>query len=196
MINTGLPYMVFLQIIKSKFILLIVFFFTHLTNAQQVNIGPNIGAKAPKIVALDKKGQAISREALQGEKGLILLFFRSADWCPFCQKHLIEFNEQAKQLKNLGYGLAAVSYDNTQVLSTFTKKHNINYPLLSDIEANTMINYGILNSRYGKKSKHYGIPFPGVIVINQQGNITHKHFFEGYKKRVKFTELYNNLKVL
>lgn len=188
--------MTLLQTLPSKLVLLSLVIFTQLSFAKSIDIGPEIGYKAPVLAALDKNGQQVSTKSLNGENGLIILFFRSADWCPFCQKHLIEFNEQAKNLKKLGYGLAAISYDDEKVLNDFSLKHDISYPLLSDIDAKTMINYGILNKQYNEGSKHYGIPYPGVVVINKQGNITHKHFFEGYKKRVKFTELYNNLKVL
>lgn len=188
--------MTLLQTIASKLILLSLVFFTHLSFAESIDIGPDIGFKAPLLVALDKKGLHVSTKSLTGENGLIILFFRSADWCPFCQKHLIEFNEQAKNLKSLGYGLAAISYDNVRVLNTFSKEHKISYPLLSDIDAKTMKNYDILNKQYQAGSSHYGIPYPGVVVIDSQGKVTHKHFFEGYKKRVKFTKLYNSLKTL
>jgi peroxiredoxin len=188
--------MTLLQTMTSKLILLSLVVFSHLSFAESIDIGPDIGLKAPLLAALDKKGQQVSTKSLAGENGLIILFFRSADWCPFCQKHLIELNSQADALKSLGYGLAAISYDDINVLQEFSNKHKIIYPLLSDIDAKTMINYGILNKQYNKRSEHYGIPYPGVVVINKQGEITHKHFFEGYKKRVKLTELYQNLKTL
>lgn len=56
-----------------------------------------------------------------------------------------------------------------------------------------MLSYGILNQEYPVGSRNYGIPYPGVVVINTQGELTHKYFFHGYKKRVKFTELYTQL---
>ncbi|PAJ74257.1 AhpC/TSA family protein [Pseudoalteromonas sp. NBT06-2] len=167
-----------------------------LAQAVKIDIGPKINGIAPRFDVTNNQGRQVSIRDLSGEKGLIVLFFRSADWCPFCKQHLIEFNAQAENLKNLGYGLAAVSYDNSEVLKTFSEKHNMSYPLLSDIDAKTMINYDILNTQYNKGTEHYGIPHPGVIIINKQGNITHKHFFEGYKKRVKFAELYQDLKTL
>ncbi|MFT5636596.1 MAG: hypothetical protein ACI89T_002065 [Cognaticolwellia sp.] len=52
----------------------------------------------------------------------------------------------------------------------------------------------IIGSMYAKDSEHYGIPYPGAVVIDNKGNVIHKHFFKGYKKRVKFTDLYSQLK--
>ena len=157
-------------------------------------IGPEVGSKAPSISVLNNKNKQETIHSLSAEKGLIILFFRSADWCPFCKRHLIEFNGQAQKFRDLGYGLAAISYDNNDVLSTFSAQQNISYPLLSDQHAKTMLAYGILNADYKAGDMNYGIPYPGVVVINKAGIITQKYFFQGYKKRVKFTELYTQLK--
>ena len=159
-----------------------------------INVGPNIGIKAPAISVLNHKGNPETLSKLSGDKGLIILFFRSADWCPYCKKHLIELNQQAKKFTDLGYGLAAISYDTQKVLQDFSTKQAITYPLLADQNAATMLSYDILNKQYLKGDDNYGIPYPGVVVINAKGRVTHKHFFQGYKKRVKFTELYQQLK--
>lgn len=164
-----------------------------LATQKSLPIGPDIGTKAPEITVVNQLEKKETIQSLSNEKGLILVFFRSADWCPFCKKHLIEFNQEAQKLKSLGYGLAAVSYDNTEILNAFSTAQKISYPLLSDQQAQTMLAYGILNTEYKAGEENYGIPFPGVVVINKAGVITHKYFFHGYKKRVIFSELYTQL---
>lgn len=159
-----------------------------------IDAGPLVNKKAPPITVINAKKQSVNIEQLRGDKGLIILFFRSADWCPFCKKHLVELNDTAKKFTQLGYGLAAISYDETDILKSFTKERNITYPLLSDQDAKTMIDYNILHQDYAMDDDNYGIPYPGVVVIDNKGNVTHKHFFEGYKKRVKFAKLYQQLK--
>ena len=159
-----------------------------------INVGPTLGEQAPNISVLNTQDQAVNIKELSSAQGLIILFFRSADWCPFCKKHLIELNEHAEQFKKLGYGLAAISYDNTDILKTFAAQKNISYPLLSDQNVQTMLAYRIVNSEYAPESDHYGISYPGVVVIDNTGKVTHKHFFKGYKKRVKFADLYQQLK--
>jgi peroxiredoxin len=159
-----------------------------------INVGPILGKQAPEISVVNTQEQAVNIKQLSGEQGLIILFFRSADWCPFCKKHLIELNEHAEQFTKLGFGLAAISYDNTDILTTFADQKNISYPLLSDQKVQTMLAYDIVNSEYAPDSDHYGIPYPGVVVIDSKGNVMHKHFFKGYKKRVKFADLYQQLK--
>jgi len=161
---------------------------------KSINVGPTVGEKAPTITVINTQQQPIKIKDLSKDKGLIILFFRSADWCPFCKKHLIELNNHAEQFTELGYGLAAVSYDDTDILKTFAKQKSITYPLLSDQQAQTMSAFDILNKEYAADSEHYGIPYPGVVVIDEHGKLTHKHFFKGYKKRVKFSDLYLQLK--
>ena len=159
-----------------------------------IDVGPKLGEKAPEISVINTLKQPINIKQLSDDKGLIILFFRSADWCPFCKKHLIELNNHAEKFTKLGYGLAAISYDNTDILKTFAAQKSISYPLLSDQKVQTMLAYDIVNAKYSADSEHYGIPYPGVVVIDNEGNVIHKHFFKGYKKRVKFADLYLQLK--
>lgn len=51
-----------------------------LTLLAAVATGPNPGEKVPGFTLPDQSGQLRSLADLQGPKGLVLLFFRSADW--------------------------------------------------------------------------------------------------------------------
>jgi peroxiredoxin len=106
---------------------------------------------------------------------------------------LIALNKSQPSFLSLGYGLAGISYDSIEVLNQFVQRHAIKYPLLADTQAQTMTAYEILNKAYKKGDDNYGIPYPGVVVINKKGKVIHKYFYEGYKNRVDFTELYEIL---
>ena len=57
------------------------------------DLGPPTGTQAPTIgTPQDETGKPRSLESLMGEKGLVLFFFRSAAWCPFCQAQLMDLN--------------------------------------------------------------------------------------------------------
>ena len=43
-------------------------------------LGPQIGARVPDFTLLDQNGQSRTLASLMGPKGLMLVFFRSADW--------------------------------------------------------------------------------------------------------------------
>jgi peroxiredoxin len=161
--------------------------------SSSIDVGPTVGDKAPALVVIDQNKTPVSIDDLSAKKGLIILFFRSADWCPFCKRHLIELNEYADKFKALGFGVAAISYDTPEILTQFSQMHSLNYSLLSDQDAATMKAYDILNAQYKMEDDNYGIPYPGVVVITPDGNIDHKYFFKGYRKRVKFHDLYQQL---
>ncbi len=42
--------------------------------------GPAVGQKIPAFEAVDQSGHPQTFDTLKGDKGLLLLFFRSADW--------------------------------------------------------------------------------------------------------------------
>lgn len=192
-----MPYITKSRTVKFIFTLTalaLTFFITpFFSKAVPINIGPALGDKAPVLSVINTNKQAVTINDLTGNKGLIILFFRSADWCPFCKRHLLELNEYADKFKALGYGLSAISYDSTDVLNQFSKEENISYPLLSDQAAATISAYKILNPEYRMGDEHYGIPAPGVVIINSEGKVAYKYFFEGYVKRVEFSELYMQL---
>jgi len=43
-------------------------------------VGPAVGEKAPSFVAHDQFGKEQSNLTVAGRNGIVLLFFRSADW--------------------------------------------------------------------------------------------------------------------
>jgi cytochrome oxidase Cu insertion factor (SCO1/SenC/PrrC family) len=43
-------------------------------------LGPQIGTRVPDFTLLDQKGQSRTLASLMGPRGLMLVFFRSADW--------------------------------------------------------------------------------------------------------------------
>jgi hypothetical protein len=43
-------------------------------------LGPRIGAPVPQFGAVDQFGRAQTLQTLMGRDGLMLVFFRSADW--------------------------------------------------------------------------------------------------------------------
>lgn len=52
-----------------------------LVSTQDVDtLGPKVGARIPDISAVDQFGRTQSLSSLAGPQGLMLVFFRSADW--------------------------------------------------------------------------------------------------------------------
>jgi peroxiredoxin len=74
------------------------------------------------------------------------------------------------------------------VLAKFAEKRTITFPLLCDSDSKTIRFYGLLNTE-AKGSRVEGIPYPGMILIDKDGVIRAKLFFEGYKERPSTEQL-------
>ena len=77
-----------------------------------------------------------------------------------------------------------ITYDSPELQQRFIDAGNITYPFLSDIDAATMITLGILNEQYSPGDAAYGIPHPGIFVVNPAGEIAGKIFVDDFRIRV------------
>lgn len=172
----------------------ILFSLSSMAAQPPLDTGPDLGSQIPKLTVLDQFGDKQQLSNIMGEKGAVIMLFRSADWCPFCKRHLIELNGEAAKFKKKGYGITAISYDTPKILRTFAQKKKLEFSLLADQNVATFKALNVVNKDYEPGDRHYGIPYPGVIVVDNKGVIVHKYFFEGYKKRVQFKKLLQDLK--
>jgi hypothetical protein len=85
------------------------------------------------------------------------------------------------ELKRAGYALYAVSYDSIEVLRGFADRYGIDYPLLSDEGSTVIRSLGILNEQANENV--FGIPHPGVFVLDGAGLIARKTFYPSYRER-------------
>ncbi len=86
----------------------------------------------------------------------------------------------------------AISYDAVDVLTTFAAKHNITYTLLSDEGSKVIRELGLFNENvfehhaaYGvpKRDQCWGVPYPGVFLLDEQGYVLQKRFQQSYRER-------------
>ena len=63
-------------------------------------------------------------------------------------------------------------------------KFDITIPILCDVNALSFKTLGILNEQYQPGDVQYGIPHPGMIIINPRGIVVGKLFLEAYSSRV------------
>ena len=91
-----------------------------------------------------------------------------------------------------GVALFAISYDSVEILRNFAATHGIAYPLLSDEGSHVMRRLGLINDRvqedhavYGIKpnARHVNLPYPGAFVLDREGLVNHKRFYESYRER-------------
>lgn len=159
-------------------------------SAQTVR-GLEPGAKAPGFTLQDQDGKPQSLSTLKGPNGLLLLFFRSADWCAFCKGQLVDLEGMQKAFSAKGVHVAAVSYDSPAILENFAKRRSITYPLLADPSSAVIDAFGIRNRE--ATGMQAGIPYPGYYLIDREGSIEKRFFETTHYNRLTASNVYGNL---
>ena len=148
------------------------------------DLGPAIGARAPDIGSPpDQTGAPRTLQSLTGQNGLVLFFFRSADWCPFCQAQMMDLNTAVAALERRGYRMAGISYDSPQILKTFIDRRQIGYTLLSDPRSEIIDRYRLRDPQYQPGNPAYGVPRPIILILDKTGTIKAKLYEETFTKR-------------
>jgi peroxiredoxin len=170
-------------------------------------LGPQVGTTVPDFSLTDQRGKRQTLQSVMGPKGVMIVFYRSADWCPYCKTQLLELQSQYDTLRKDGLGLVGISYDSQDILAAFSEQHGITFPLLSDVGSETIKRYGILNtvaeeglgpngkdpdviaqvklyvSANGANERQRGIPFPGTFIVDRGGRVKARFFEDSYTVR-------------
>jgi hypothetical protein len=119
----------------------------------------------------------------------------------YCKGQLVELQHDASILRQAGLGLAAISYDSTGVLSDFSRRKSIAFPLLSDHESEVIRAYGVADRHYKKgmgldvdrkvvytdsfgKVPVFGLSYPAVFVLGRDRRIKWRFVSEGPELRL------------
>lgn len=140
-----------------------------------------VGEKIPLLSGTDQFGKDRDLVNLTGPIGLVILFYRSADWCPYCKGQLLSLQRATPHFKEKGIGLVGVSYDSPEILKFFTDKYAITYPLLADPKSEVIERFGVLNTTATGFSK--GMSYPGFVYVSPDGRAQETFFEEDYHTR-------------
>jgi len=152
--------------------------------------GPKVGTRAPDVgVLADQAGRMHAVRDLAGPKGVVLMFFRSAEWCPFCQAQLIAMNGGAAEIERRGYRIVGVSYDDPSKTKAFAERRGISYELLSDPGSKVIDGWGLRDPQYPPGHRAYGVPRPAIFIIDRKGVIRASLAEETYQKRPPVAEV-------
>ncbi|MEM6579700.1 MAG: redoxin domain-containing protein [Pseudomonadota bacterium] len=146
--------------------------------------GPALGSQFPGLRAVHRGSQITLLDEFAGVNGTLVIASRSIDWCPYCIRQLLQLQSYQQNFENAGIGLLVITYDQPYVQAAFTAKFDITIPLVSDLSALSFKTLGILNRDYEPGDAQYGIPYPGMIIVDPKGVIAGKLFLESYKARI------------
>lgn len=150
------------------------------TNAKQPvseEVGLSVGQRAPSFTLKDQNGTDISLQSLVQKGAVVLVFYRSADWCPYCKQQLVDLQRNRKEIEAAGTQLVGISYDSVPILKRFSN-NRISFPLLSDSGSRTIDAYKIRDPAVKD-----GIARHATFIIDQKGVVRAKLFQVSYAER-------------
>jgi peroxiredoxin Q/BCP len=130
----------------------------------------NVGDVAPDFCLPDLiKGQICLSE-LKGK--WVVLYFYPKDNTSGCTMEALEFTAAEDEFKEKNAIIRGVSPDSIESHKKFKEKHELGINLLSDVEKNILIKYGVW-----QKKKMYGKEFMGVVrstyLIDPEGKVSY-----------------------
>ena len=146
--------------------------------------GPATGSFFPGLQATYQGRRITLINEFAGRNGTVFIASRSVDWCPYCMRQMIQLQEHKAGFDAAGIGMVAITYDEPALQQAFIDKFAITIPVLADVDALSFKTLGILNEDYMPGDFQYGIPHPGMIVIDPAGKVVGKLFLEAYSSRV------------
>jgi peroxiredoxin len=146
--------------------------------------GPSVGVAFPyELDAPDQTGQRRTLESVMGEKGVAILFVRSADWCPFCQGQLVDANRHLAEFRAIGVNVVSISVDDVAEIAKFAAAQKIDYPMLADPSGDINLSLGIRDEQYPVGSAQFGVPRPTLYVVDRTGTIRLRYMEPTYRTR-------------
>ncbi len=128
----------------------------------------NIGDKAPEILGKDENGKEIRLSDFHGKK--LVLYFYPKDLTSGCTAEACSFRDHKDELATAGYEVVGVSVDDEKKHRSFKEKHELNFPLIADVDKTLVEQFGVWQekSMYGRK---YMGTVRTTFIINEEGVI-------------------------
>lgn len=142
-----------------------------------------IGNRCPEFSLPDQEGKMVNITDLIGCKILVIYFYpKDNTWG--CTKQACSFQERQNEFMGLDCEVIGISSDSVLSHKTFSETHHLEFTLLSDINDDVRMMFGVPKSFLGlmKGRVTYIIDKSGVVqgIFNSQINST-KHISEAIK---------------
>jgi len=172
-----------------------------LAAAAAEDFGPAVGEAAPSFALPDSAGETRTLSDLSTERGLVLYFNRSLDWCPICLRQTIELNAQAERFEDAGWGVAVLTYDPVDTLARVKDQRKMTVTLVSDEDSAVIDAFDVRDPIYADPDHiAHGVPYPIAFAIRPDGSIAGKYWHEsglgeqrGYAVRVSAEDVLADL---
>ncbi|MEK9692751.1 MAG: thioredoxin-dependent thiol peroxidase [Rhodospirillaceae bacterium] len=127
-----------------------------------------VGDAAPDFSAPNDKGGNSALKDYRGQN--LILYFYPKDGTPGCTSEANDFRDYLETFKTLNTSIVGVSRDSLKRHINFSKKNQLNFPLISDEDGKICENYGVW-----QKKQNYGRSYMGIVrstfLINSEGSV-------------------------
>lgn len=170
------------------------------------------GDKIPLFELVNYDGVLFDMGKELDKNHVVLSFYRGA-WCPFCNLEIGMLQDRYDEIRDLGANVVAISPQNPDYSILFKARHNILFPVLSDVgnsvskqfgldyeiapEVNEIFHYemGLDFSEYNACPKDI-LPVPATYIIDRKGNVRYSFVNPDYTQRLDPEIIIEELKKL
>lgn len=115
----------------------------------------NVGDKAPDFLGFDENGTEIRVSDYKGRR--LVVYFYPKDNTPGCTAEACSLRDGMDELVAAGYAVVGVSADSAASHMRFKAKQQLNFPLVADVEKNTIQAFGAWGEKKMAGRRYMGI---------------------------------------
>ena len=116
----------------------------------------NIGDKVPDFLGIDELGNEQRVSRYNGRK--LVVYFYPKDSTPGCTAEACSLRDGMDDLVSAGYAVVGISADSEASHQRFKEKLQLNFPLVADVDKETIKAFGV----YGER-KMAGRVYMGIV---------------------------------
>ena len=131
------------------------------------------GDPAPDFHATTTDGKPVSLQDYRGKK--LVMYFYPMDDTPGCTKQACSLRDHNADIKAKGAAILGVSTQGEESHQKFTRKYNLNFPLLADTDGKVGRAYGTLGGGgiVSKLKSAAGMADRVTFIIDENGKVAH-----------------------
>ena len=176
-----------------------------------VNNSLKVGEAAPTFTLPDAVGNEVKLSDLLAQGPVVINFYRG-EWCPYCNIELHAFQQHLPKFKQANAQLVAISPSLPTKALTMQEKHDLEFPVLSDVGNKVARDYGLvftlaaelqpLYKSFGldipehNGDESYELPVPATYVIDTNGIVRYAYANADYTLRAEPAEVLTAVKAL
>lgn len=133
----------------------------------------NVGDAAPPFTGITTDGNTVSLADYMGKK--LVLYFYPKDDTPGCTKQACSLRDHNAEIRAKGAEILGVSTQDTNSHQRFTKKYQLNFPLVADTDKTVSQAYGAIGGGgiKGLALNALGVANRITYIIDENGAIAH-----------------------